>query len=195
MSQAIAKAENPLDPALFRPEAISEETRRFNEAIVKLLTPMPDWWVAGAQDTRDARARGEGAFPLPAKSERGRTIMIDGKGGKIPLRIVVPDNPKGVFLQIHGGGMVLGAADTQDPMLERLNEKVGLACVSVEYRLAPENPYPAQPDDCESAAVWLAKNAKAEFGSGALGIGGGFPRGELAPVPPGGMRDPPGFPR
>jgi hypothetical protein len=56
MSQAIAKAENPLDPALFRAEAISEETRRFNEAIVKLLTPMPDWWVVGAQATRDARA-------------------------------------------------------------------------------------------------------------------------------------------
>ena len=193
MSPAIAKAENPLDPALFRAEAISEETRRFNEAIVKLLTPMPDWWVVGAQATRDARARGEGMFPLAAKSPRARTITIDGKGGKIPLRIVVPDNPKGVFLQIHGGGMVLGAADTQDPMLERLNEKVGLACVSVEYRLAPENPYPAQPDDCESAAVWLAKNAKAEFGSDALAIGGDSAGATLAAVTLVRMRDRHGF--
>ena len=76
----------------------------------------------------------------------------------------------------------LGAADTQDPMLERLNEKVGLACVSVEYRLAPENPYPAQPDDCESAALWLAKNAKAEFGSDALAIGGDSAGATLAAV-------------
>jgi len=68
--------------------------------------------------------------------------------------------------------MVLGAADMQDPMLERVNEKAGLACVSVEYRLAPENPYPAPPDDCESAALWLAKNAKAEFASDVLAIGG-----------------------
>jgi acetyl esterase len=90
-----------------------------------------------------------------------RTITIGGKGGsEIPLRIVAPQNPKGVYLHIHGGGMVFGAADSQDPMLERVNEKTGLACVSVEYRLAPENPYPAPPDDCESAAFWLAKNAK-----------------------------------
>ena len=189
MSQAIAKVENPLDPALFRAEAISDETRRFNEVIVKLFTPMPDWWVAGAQATRDARARGESAFPLPAKSARARTIMIDGKGGKIPLRVVAPQNPKGVFLQIHGGGMVLGAADMQDPMLERVNEKAGLACVSVEYRLAPENPYPAQPDDCESAAVWLAKNAKAEFGSDALAIGGDSAGATLAAVTLVRMRD------
>jgi acetyl esterase len=193
MSQAIAKAENPLDPALFRAEAVSEETRRFNEVIVKLFTPMPDWWVAGAQATRDARARGEGAFPLPAKSARARTIMIDGKGGKISLRVIAPQNPKGVFLQIHGGGMVLGAADMQDPMLERVNEKTGLACVSVDYRLAPENPYPAQPDDCESAALWLAKNAKAEFGSDALAIGGDSAGATLAAVTLVRMRDRHGF--
>ena len=47
MGEAIAKTENPLDPALFRAEAISEETRRFNEEIVKLLTPMPNWWEVG----------------------------------------------------------------------------------------------------------------------------------------------------
>jgi acetyl esterase/lipase len=184
---------NPLDPALFRPEAISDETRQFNEMIVKLLTPMPDWWVVGAQATRDARARGESAFPLPAKSARARTITIDGKGGKIPLRVVAPQNPKGVFLQIHGGGMVLGAADMQDPMLERVNEKTGLACVSVDYRLAPENPYPAQPDDCESAALWLAKNAKAEFGSDALAIGGDSAGATLAAVTLVRMRDRHGF--
>jgi acetyl esterase len=180
---------NPLDPALFRPEAISDETRRFNEVVVKLFTPLSDWWVVGAQATRDARARGEGAFPLAPKSQRARTITIDGKGGKIPLRIVAPQNPKGVYLHIHGGGMVLGGADMQDPMLERVNEKAGLACVSVEYRLAPENPYPAPPDDCESAAVWLAKNAKAEFGSDALAIGGESAGATLAAVTLVRMRD------
>jgi acetyl esterase len=193
MGQGNAETGNPLDPALFRAEAISEETRHFNEVIVKLLTPMPDWWVVGAQATRDARARGEGAWPLPPKSPRARTITIDGKGGKIPLRILAPQNPKGVYLQIHGGGMVLGAADMQDPMLERVNEKAGLACVSIDYRLAPENPYPAQPDDCESAAVWLAKNAKAEFGSDALAIGGESAGATLAAVTLVRMRDRHGF--
>lgn len=183
-----------VDPALFRPEAISEETSRFNEQIIKLLTPMPNWWEVGAQATRDARARGEGAFPLAPKSERARTITVEGKGGvQVPLRIVAPENPRGVYLHIHGGGMVLGAAGLQDMMLERVNDKAGLACVSVEYRLAPENPYPAPPDDCESAAVWLAKNAQSEFGTEVLAIGGESAGATLAAVTLLRMRDRHGF--
>ncbi len=194
MSQAILETGNPLDPAVFRAEEISEETRQFNEQVVQLLTPVPNWWEVGAQATRDARARGEGPFPLAPKSARARTITIEGKGGgKIPLRIVAPQNPKGVYLHIHGGGMVLGAADMQDPILERVNEKASLACVSVEYRLAPENPYPAPPDDCESAALWLAKNAQAEFGSEVLAIGGESAGATLSAVTLLRMRDRHGF--
>ena len=51
---------NPLDPALFRPDAVSRETRALNQAMVKILTGMPDWWVAGAAATRAARRRGDG---------------------------------------------------------------------------------------------------------------------------------------
>lgn len=194
MSQAIQEAGNPLAPALFRPEAVSDETCRFNEEIIKLFSPVPNWWEAGAQAVRDSRARGEGPFPLAPKSARARTITIEGKGGfRIPLRIIAPQNPRGVYLHIHGGGMVLGAADMQDPMLERVNEKAGLACVSVDYRLAPENPYPAPPDDCESAALWLVANAKTEFGSDVLAIGGESAGATLAAVTLLRMRDRHGF--
>ncbi len=183
-----------LGPEVFSPEAISDETNRFNEEIIKRFTPVPNWWEVGAQTVRDSRARGEGPFPIAPKSTRARTITIEGKGGAgIPLRIVAPQNPRGVYLHIHGGGMVLGAADLQDPMLERVNEKAGLACVSVEYRLAPENPYPAPPDDCESAALWLVKNAKAEFGSDVLAIGGESAGATLAAVTLLRMRDSHGF--
>jgi acetyl esterase len=185
---------NTFDPALFGADAISEETRRFNEELIKLLTPMANWWEVGAQVVRDARARGQGIFPLAPKSPRARTITIEGKSGnKIPLRIVAPENPKGVYLHIHGGGMVLGAADMQDPTLERINDVAGLACVSVEYRLAPENPYPAAPDDCESAALWLAKNARAEFGSDVLAIGGESAGATLSAITLLRMRDRHGF--
>jgi acetyl esterase len=189
----MSETDNALDPALFRAAAISEETRGCNEKIVQLFTATPNWWEVGAQTVRDSRARGEGPFPAAPKSVRARTIHIDRKGGKIALRILAPDNPRGVYLHIHGGGMVLGAADLQDPMLERVNEKAGLACVSVEYRLAPENPYPAGPDDCESAALWLAKNAQAEFGSGALAIGGESAGATLSAVTLLRMRDRHGF--
>lgn len=185
---------NPLDPELFRPERVSEQTRLCNDEIVKLLTPMPEWWDVGAQAAREARARGEGPFPAPPKSPRARSITIEGKeGNKLPLRILAPANPRGVYLHLHAGGMVLGAADQQDPMLERINESAGLACVSVEYRLAPEHPYPAQPDDCESAALWLAKNAKSEFGTDVLAVGGESAGALLSLVTMLRMRDRHGF--
>jgi acetyl esterase/lipase len=74
-------------------------------------------------------------------------------------------------------------------MLERIADNTGLTVVSVEYRLAPEHPYPAGPDDCEFAAAWLIKNAKAEFGSDVMTIGGESAGGHLAAVTILRMRD------
>jgi acetyl esterase len=183
-----------VDPAWFRPDAVSRETRALNEAMIKILTGTPDWWVAGAAATRAARKRGEGPFPPPVMSNRARTRMISGKdGNEIPLRIIAPANPRGVYLHIHGGGWVLGGADMQDPMLERIADNTGLAVVSVEYRLAPEHPYPAGPDDCESAAVWLTRHAKAEFGNDVLTIGGESAGGHLSAVTLLRMRDRHGY--
>jgi acetyl esterase len=164
---------NPLDPALFKPDAISPEILGFNEMLAELTASLPKWWEMGAQAYRDLRAQGGAPFPIGPRSERARTLAIDGKGGhKVGLRVIALDQPSGVYLHIHGGGMVLGAADLQDQLLERIVQNTNLACASVEYRLAPENPYPAAWDDCESAAAWLVKNAEAEFGTNVLAIGG-----------------------
>jgi acetyl esterase len=160
-----------LDPALFSDEAIPAETRAANAAIIAAMRDMPEWWEVGADKVRAARARGEGIFPAAAKSERARWVEIDGPAGKIPLRVIAPANPRGVYLHIHGGGHVLGAADQQDRLLERIADETRLTAISVEYRLAPENPFPAGPDDCEAAALWVAQNAK-DFGGAALAIGG-----------------------
>jgi acetyl esterase len=159
------------DPKLFNDDAIPPETRAANAAIVQAMTGMPEWWDVGAQKVREARARGEGIFPASPKSDRARWIEIDGKGGKIPLRVLPAEKPRGVYLHIHGGGHVLGAADAQDRLLERIADETKLTAISVEYRLAPENPYPAGPDDCERAALWVNENLK-DFGGGALTIGG-----------------------
>jgi len=182
---------NPFDPAQFRPTAISAETAKLNEDLVGLLTGQPEWWVVGAEATRQARRRGEGPFPAPVMSPLARVMTIKGKDGNdIPLRIITPSAPaRGVYLHIHGGGWVLGGYDMQDPMLERIADNTGQAVVSVEYRLAPEHPYPAGPDDCEMAAAWLIKNAKAEFGTEALTIGGESAGGHLSAVTILRMRD------
>src|SRR4029078_3151940 len=170
-----------LDPALFRADAATPETRALNQTMVRLLTPMSDWWVTGAEASRAARRRGDGPFPV--MSPRAQTRSIPGRDGNaIPLRIIAPEHPRGVYLHIHGGGWVLGGADMQDPKLERIADNTGLAVVSVEYRLAPEHPYPAGPDDCEAAALWLARSANTEFGSDVLTIGGESAGGHLAAV-------------
>ncbi len=182
--------EHALRPAMFHPDAIAEDTAKLNDALVNLMTGLPEWWNVGAENARQGRRQGRGPFPAPEFSARARTITITGRdGNEIPLRVIAPDQPRGVYLHIHGGGWVLGGADMQDPMLEHIADATGLAVVSVEYRLAPEYPYPAGPDDCESAAAWLVRNAKTEFGSDLLTVGGESAGGHLAAVTVLRMRD------
>jgi acetyl esterase/lipase len=182
--------DNPLRPALFRKDAIAPDTAQFNDAVVQLMTGLPEWWNVGAEATREARRQGRGPFPPVIKSPRARTLVIAGRDGhEIPLRIIAPDQVRGVYLHIHGGGWVLGSAEQQDPMLERIADNTGLAVVSVEYRLAPEHPFPAGPDDCEAAAAWLVKHAKTEFGSDILTIGGESAGGHLSALTVLRMRD------
>jgi acetyl esterase len=180
----------PFDPALFDEAAIDAETARLNAQIVELLAGQPDWWIIGPDAFRAARRRGEGPFPAPVMSSRARTLTFTGKeGNEILLRVIAPAQPRGVYLHLHGGGWVLGGADMQDPMLERIADNTGQAVVGVDYRLAPEHPYPAGPDDCEAAAVWLVQNGKSEFGTDALTIGGESAGGHLTAVTILRMRD------
>ena len=109
---------------------------------------------------------------MPPFSQRAETVAIDGPAGKIDLRVIAPKSPRGILFHIHGGGWSLGAPELNDPLLESIADGANVACVSVEYRLAPEHPYPAGPDDCEAAALWLARSAAAEFGTTRLWIGG-----------------------
>ena len=86
----------------------------------------------------------------------------------------------GIFF-IHGGGMIMGSIETENHKAAMLCETIQSIVVSVEYRLAPENPHPAQVQDCYEALVWMSKNA-AELGFDAdrLAIVGGSAGGGLA---------------
>ena len=115
------------------------------------------------------RAAADGrVFP----SEMAVDREISGPGGPVRLRTFVPDQVDGVFLHIHGGGFVTGSPEMTDMLHEMLSKELNLAFVSVDYRLAPEHPYPAGPDDCETAALWLLEHAERELGSARLLIGG-----------------------
>lgn len=95
-------------------------------------------------------------------------ISIAGPDGApdITVRVYRPIDASGPLpgiYYIHGGGMVLGDLDDENPAAELICEQVGAVVVSVKYRLAPEHPYPAAVEDCYSGLEWLSKNV-AELG-------------------------------
>jgi acetyl esterase/lipase len=83
-------------------------------------------------------------------------------------------------VDIHGGGFYLGSAARGDARNRRLADALGVVVVSVDYRLAPEHPWPAAPDDCETAALWLLEQAEDRFGTARLAIGGASAGATLA---------------
>ena len=156
-----------IDPDVFLPSAIDPATQALNQDVFAKLSASPDMWSVPPEAVRESRRQGLGPFPLGPRSERATTMTIEGPRGPIPLRIVAPATARGAYLHLHGGGWMLGQASFHDAMFERLAQACGLACVSVDYRLAPEHPYPAGPDDCEAAALWLVHESVASLRDGA----------------------------
>jgi acetyl esterase/lipase len=166
------------------PEQLLAETRAFNAELERILATMPSVHTLPPEETRRARREGEGIYPAPVFLPEARTLEIAGPAGPLPLRVLAPeDRSTGVFLHFHGGGWTLGENDMQDPRLMRLVRETGLTAVSVGYRLAPEHPYPAGPDDCEAAALWLVgEEGKTLAGNGPLAVGGDSAGAHLAAV-------------
>lgn len=112
--------------------------------------------------------------------------LVPGPQGapEVPVRVYRPADSTGTLpglLWIHGGGYVLGSIQQDDLMMQHIVEAVGCLVVSVEYRLAPENPFPAPVDDCYAALKWMAAHA-AELGvdPARLAVGGASAGGGLA---------------
>lgn len=129
------------------------ETGDFNRQLEQLLATIPAAHQQAPAETRRARREGRGIFPAPVFLDDAR--WLDGPDG-VRLRVLRPSTAaRGVYIHIHGGGWALGGADMQDVALKQLADATGLVAASIEYRLAPEHPYPAGPDDCEAATLWL----------------------------------------
>ena len=171
-----------IDPAWFAPEAAPEGTREHARTLIAQAKEAPDIWALGPAAVRERRRQGLTAFVIEPRSARAEALTVEGPAGPIPLRVIAPEQPSAVYLHIHSGGWTLGSNDQDDPRLERLATELGLACLSVEYRLAPEHPYPAGPDDCEAAALWVAREAARRFGVDRLLIGGESAGAHLAVV-------------
>jgi acetyl esterase len=92
-------------------------------------------------------------------------LSIEGPGGAVPIRIYRPGNTSAgpVLMYFHGGGWVIGDLETHDETCRRLCAGSGAVVVSVDYRLAPEQPFPAGLEDCYAATAWAGVHA-AELG-------------------------------
>ena len=110
----------------------------------------------------DARAQAKlmtelvGAGPEVARVSE---FSVPTSGGEIPARRYVPVDAAGVILWIHGGGWVICDLDTHDAMCRLLANESGCEVVAIDYRLAPEHPFPAPLEDCWDALCWVAEQA------------------------------------
>ena len=170
-----------VDPAVFDPAAIPAETLALNKDIVARLEAEPTGLTI-----QEVRARAPaGARRISAAAEvAARRNDHDRRAGRASSNCASSRRRSRAasIYHIHGGGWSIGATDQLDPVLERFADDCGMACVSVEYRLAPEHQYPAGPDDCEAAALWIVREGTKRFGTTKLAIGGELAGGHLSAV-------------
>jgi acetyl esterase len=112
-------------------------------------------------------------------------IRIPGPAGDIRALLFAPQNATGkalpVLVYLHGGGWVILSPDSHAGLAKKLAVGAGVIVVSVDYRLAPENPYPAPLDDCVAAFRWVRENAAPLGGDPArVSVGGDSAGGNLA---------------
>ena len=101
-----------------------------------------------------------------------RDLTCPGPAGDIPLRLYDKRDTRDaspVVLFLHGGGFVIGDLEVYDALCTEFADQLDLPVVSVDYRLAPEHPFPAAPDDCEAAARWVA-SSPSELGREVTGL-------------------------
>lgn len=115
-----------------------------------------------------------------------RDLEVDGAEGKLPARLYTPTSQLGeetapTLLFLHGGGWAYGDLDSHDGACRHLAEHSGVQVLAVDYRLAPEHPFPAAADDAVSAYRWLVKNPDAvNADPDRLAVGGDSAGGNLA---------------
>jgi len=138
--------------------------------------PTPLWDLPIDEARRSAEAGAiflAGGEPEQVASVRDRTIP--GPAGAIRVRVYQPEGhgPHGVLVYFHGGGYVMCSLDTHDNLCRQLCNRGRCVVVSVDYRLAPEHPFPAGIDDAIAATRWVQDNASEVNGDRArVAVGG-----------------------
>jgi acetyl esterase len=137
--------------------------------------------VPAGRRVLDGQARVVGGTDQPIGSIEDRSL------GGVPGRIYVPEAlmessaPRPTLVFIHGGGFVYGGLESHDAVCRVLAERAGVQVIAVDYRLAPEHPFPVPYDDCLAAYVWIVEHAvELSVDRDRLAVGGDSAGGNLA---------------
>jgi acetyl esterase len=166
---------------------VAEDKPAVDAILLKVMEAVPfqlttDGGVEGARQRFRDLPRRE-VHPEVRTDDRS----LDGPAGSIPIRVYRPptgsDTPLPVIVFLHGGGWSVGDLDTYDGMARRHAAAADAIVVAIDYRLAPEHPYPAAVDDVWAATQWVAEHAE-ELGAdpGRLAVAGDSAGGNLAAV-------------
>lgn len=154
------------------------------EALLRVINTQPQMHQFPIAQLRQTRARIGATDDQAVKSAVDR--VIQGPGGPLPLRIYSPDRsgPLALVLFMHGGGFVFGSIDGYyDHVCRVICAQANCRVISVAYRLAPEDKFPAATDDCYAALLWAGSHA-AELGidQSQIFVAGGSAGANLATV-------------
>ncbi len=163
------------------------------QVLIKLAELSGDSSFTGGLPPQEARAqnrRGAAATTAqpPIPMARVEALTVPGQGGPVPARFYVPGGrpagiPAPLVVYFHGGGWVIGDLDTHDGVCRFLAAAAGATVLSIDYRLAPEHPFPAAVEDAWAGFAWAEANA-AELGIDAarIAVAGDSAGGNLAAV-------------
>ncbi len=164
------------------------QTRKILEELAaKGGAPVSELPAAEARTSRNAFFAAMGGSPPPISKVEDR--FIPGPAGDVAVRIYTPETPvEGnapypILVYFHGGGWLLGSLDSHDSLCRSLANGAGCIVVSVDYRLAPENRFPAAVEDAYAAVCWAWESASDFEGDATrIAVGGDSAGGNLATV-------------
>lgn len=153
--------------------------------LLDVMPPMPEFADVDVALLRSGMAEGVLGPGEPEPVARVEDRTLQGPAGDLAVRVYTPegDGPFPGLVFFHGGGFVLCSLDTHDGTCRSLANAAGCVVVSVDYRLAPEHPYPSAPEDCYAATCHVGRHA-ADFGidPARLAVAGDSAGGNLAAV-------------
>jgi acetyl esterase len=171
-----------------RPHRPAEEFQRVLDDLQRLGNPLDQMTADNVADLWLLRETLAGKVLRPIPLAAVRDVCVPARNRPIPVRIYTPadsqrDGRPPVLVYYHGGGWTLGSIATYDSICRKLARDIPALVVSVDYRLAPEHPFPAAVQDARLALEWVARNAD-ELGGDArrLAVGGDSAGGNLATV-------------